>query len=131
MGVAERVSAALVGCGTALGRGLLELEAWAAAAAPLPRAALSARREAAAVGGFAGLCSWDFGGASGTRALVGSARSGGAARERAGAGGPPGPACEAPRLTGAGGAERAGRTRVPGRCGWGMAVCGQPWARQP
>lgn len=95
VGVAKRGSAALVGRGAARGRGLRE-EAWAAAAAPLPRAALSARREAAAVGGFAGLCSWDFGGgASGTRALVSSARSGGAARERAGAGGPPGPACEA------------------------------------
>lgn len=77
------------------GRGLRE-EAWAAAAAPLPRAALSARREAAAVGGFAGLCSWDFGSASGTRALVSGARSGGATRERAGAGGPPDPGCEAP-----------------------------------
>lgn len=87
VGVAKRGSAALVGRGAARGRGLRE-EAWAAAAAPLPRAALSARREAAVVGGFAGLCSWDFGGgASGTRALVSSARSGGAARERAGAGG--------------------------------------------
>lgn len=72
MGVARRGPAALIGCSAALGRGLRE-EAWAAAAAPLPRAALSARREAAAVGGFAGLCSWDFGGgggASGTRALT-------------------------------------------------------------
>lgn len=43
--------------------------------APLPRAALSARREAAAVRGFAGFCSGDFGGgASGTSALVSSAR---------------------------------------------------------
>lgn len=47
--------------------------------APLPRAALSARREAAAVRGFAGLCSGDFGGgggggASGISALVSSAR---------------------------------------------------------
>ncbi|CAO2629130.1 CORO1C [Lemmus lemmus] len=69
VGVTRRGSAVLIGRGAALGRGLRE-EAWAAAAAPLPRAALSARREAAAVGGFAGLCSWDFGGASGTRALV-------------------------------------------------------------
>lgn len=95
VGAARRGSAVLIGRGAALRRGLRE-EAWAAAAAPLPRAALSARREAAAVGGFAGLCSWDFGGASGTRALVSGARSGGAARERAGAGGPSGPACEAP-----------------------------------
>lgn len=44
--------------------------------APLPRAALSARRETAAVRGFAGLCSGDFGGggASGISALVSSAR---------------------------------------------------------
>lgn len=62
VGVARRGSAALVGRGAARGRGLRGV-AWAAAAAPLPRAALSARREAAAVGGFAGLCSWDFGGA--------------------------------------------------------------------
>lgn len=95
VGVAKRGSAALVGRGTARGRGLRK-EAWAAAAAPLPRAALSARREAAAFGGFAGLCSWDFGGASGTRALVSGARSGGAAPELAGAGGPPVLACEAP-----------------------------------
>lgn len=47
--------------------------------APLPREALSARREAAAVGGYAGLCSGDFGGggASGTSALVSSARRAG------------------------------------------------------
>lgn len=46
--------------------------------APLPRAALSARREAVAVGGYAGLCSGDFGGgASGTSALVSCARSAG------------------------------------------------------
>lgn len=93
VGVMRRCPAALIGRGAALGRGLRE-EAWAAAAAPLPRAALSAWREAAAVGGFAGLCSWDFGGggaSSGTRALVSGARSGEAARERAGAGGPSGP----------------------------------------
>lgn len=46
--------------------------------APLPRAALSARREAVAVGGFSGLCSGDFGsGASGTSALVSCARPAG------------------------------------------------------
>lgn len=43
--------------------------------APHPRAALSARREATAVGGFIGLCIGDLGGgASGSSALVSSAR---------------------------------------------------------
>lgn len=96
---------------------------------PLPRAALSARREATAVGSFAGLCSGDFGGgggASGTSALVSSARPagplgsepGGRTRSRS---------ARLGRLTGAGGAwGRAGCTGSG--LGW-RAGCGS-WGRE-
>lgn len=70
--------------GAARGRGLRAVRGRRRQPAPLPRAALSARQEAAAVGSFAGLCSGDFGGgegggggASGTSVLVSSARPAG------------------------------------------------------
>lgn len=84
---------------------------------PLPRAALSARREATAVGGFVGICSGDFGGggASGTSALVSSARLAGPLESDPGGRTCPRSMCWR-RLTGTGGA-------------WGRAGCrGVDWA---
>lgn len=78
VGVACRSAAALVGRGTARGGACVRRRGRWRLSAPLPRAALSARREAVAVGGFAGLCGGDFGsGASGTSALVSCARPAG------------------------------------------------------
>lgn len=83
--------------------------------APLPRTALSARREAAAVGGFALLCSRDFGGgASGTSARVSGARPTGQPESESGWRTCPLSMCLR-GLTGAGGAR--------GRAGWR----GQGW----
>lgn len=140
MGVARRGGGA---CVRRRGRGRLP--------APLPREALSARREATAVGSIAGLCSGDFGGgggASGTSALVSSARLAGSLRSELG-----GRTCSLSMcgrwLTGAGGAwgragwrgmgwgGRAGRARVlgpgahPGRCagGGGRGCCRRLGAR--
>lgn len=98
--------------------------------APLPRAALSARREAVAVGGFSGLCSGDFGsGASGTSALVSCARPAGRIGSE-----PDGrtdlsfiSVCRR-RLTGAGGAWD--RARWSGQ-GWVGARGADPWAGGP
>lgn len=94
---------------------------------PLPRAALSARREATAVGSFAGLCSGDFGGgggASGTSALVSRARPAGPLGSEAGGRTRSRSTCRC-RLTGAGGAwGRAGCRGV----GWGGARGAGPWA---
>lgn len=124
-------------CARRRGRGRLPI--------PLPRAALSARREATAVGSFAGLCSGDFGGgggggASGTSALVSSARRAGPLGSEPGGRTRSRSTCRC-RLTGAGGAwGRAGRRGVgwggargagpraggsPGQCaeGWGRGCC--------